>query len=88
MREVGIDLSTGVTAKLTDELAAGVDHARHDGLRRSVPRRAWAERDDWPLEDPKGQSLDRVREIRDEVRDRVAALLWREGWSDGTRPAR
>ena len=37
-------------------------------------------RDDWPLEDPKGKPIARVREIRDDVRDRVAALLRREGW--------
>jgi arsenate reductase len=30
---------------------------------------------DWALEDPDGQSLDRVREIRDEVRDRVRDLF-------------
>ena len=35
-------------------------------------------REDWPLPDPKGQSLDAVRAIRDEVRDRVRALLVRE----------
>jgi arsenate reductase len=38
------------------------------------------ERDDWPLDDPKGQSIARVREIRDEIRDRVAALVDARGW--------
>ena len=37
-------------------------------------------RDDWPLEDPKGKPVERVRAIRDEVRDRVDALLATEGW--------
>jgi arsenate reductase len=36
-------------------------------------------RDDWPLEDPKGKPVQRVREIRDEVRARVEALIGREG---------
>ncbi len=40
-------------------------------------------RDDWPLEDPKGKPIERVREIRDDVRARVAALLQREGWARG-----
>jgi arsenate reductase len=40
-------------------------------------------RDDWPLEDPKGQPLGRVRAIRDDIRDRVRALIEREGWSPG-----
>jgi len=30
---------------------------------------------DWALDDPDGEDLDRVREIRDEVRDRVSALF-------------
>jgi arsenate reductase len=38
-------------------------------------------RDDWPLEDPKGKPLSRVREIRDEVQRRVGELLAKEGWS-------
>ena len=33
------------------------------------------ERDDWPLPDPKGQSLERVREIRDDIRAHVTALV-------------
>jgi arsenate reductase (thioredoxin) len=33
------------------------------------------ERDDWPLEDPKGRSLGRVRKIRGEVETRVHAML-------------
>jgi protein-tyrosine-phosphatase len=30
---------------------------------------------DWGLDDPDGEELDRVREIRDEIRDRVRALF-------------
>jgi len=39
--------------------------------------------DDWPLPDPKGQPIERVREIRDEIRRRVGALLEQEGWRRG-----
>ncbi|MGA9521979.1 MAG: arsenate reductase ArsC, partial [Myxococcaceae bacterium] len=39
-----------------------------------------ARRDDWALEDPKGKSMERVREIRDDVRSRVATFVTREGW--------
>jgi arsenate reductase len=38
------------------------------------------ERDDWPLTDPKGQSVERVREIRDEIEGRVHKLLAAKGW--------
>jgi hypothetical protein len=39
---------------------------------------------DWPLEDPKGKPLARVREIRDEVRERILQLLAAEGWDRGS----
>jgi arsenate reductase len=32
-------------------------------------------RDDWPLDDPASQPIERVREIRDEIRARVATLI-------------
>jgi len=35
-------------------------------------------RDDWPLRDPKGQPMDEVRNIRDEIRGRVLSLLEKE----------
>src|SRR6266545_4262707 len=37
-------------------------------------------RDDWPIEDPKGKPLERVRKIRDEIRQRVERLIDKEGW--------
>ena len=43
-----------------------------------VPARA---REDWPLSDPKGQALEAVRSIRDEIRVRVEDLVRRRGWS-------
>ena len=31
--------------------------------------------EDWVLEDPAGQNLDVVRKVRDDIKDRVEALL-------------
>jgi len=42
------------------------------------------QRDDWPLEDPKGKPVERVREVRDEIRDRVEALVDKHGWTAST----
>ncbi len=39
-----------------------------------------AVRDDWPLEDPKGKPMARVREIREEIRERVRTLVQQRGW--------
>ncbi len=83
MREVGIDLSGRTPQKLTDELARGAQMLITMGCGEQCPVVPGLRRDDWPLEDPKGKPLPRVREIREEVRARVVALLQREGWSRG-----
>jgi arsenate reductase len=35
-------------------------------------------RDAWPLQDPKGMPIEKVRAIRDEIKQRVQELLGRE----------
>ena len=80
MKEAGIDLSTAPTTRLTTELALGVQMLVTMGCGDRCPVVPGVARDDWPLEDPKGQSLDRVRGIRDDIRRRVEALLARQGW--------
>ena len=79
MREVGIDLSAAVPRKLTDELARGATMLVTMGCGEECPVVPGLRREDWPLEDPKGKSVERVREIRDEVRARGAQLLVGEG---------
>jgi len=80
MAEVGIDLS-GVTPRLlTDDLAADAAILITMGCREACPVVPGLRREDWPLEDPKGKTAERVREIREEVRQRVVSLIEREGW--------
>ncbi|HEX8438161.1 arsenate reductase ArsC [Archangium sp.] len=81
MAEVGIDLSGAKPQRLTDELAQGAQWLITMGCGEACPHVPGLKRDDWPLEDPKGQPVERVREIRDEVRSRVSAFLAREGWA-------
>jgi len=81
MKEVGIDLSNASPQKLTDELARGATMLITMGCGEACPVIPGLRRDDWPLEDPKGKPVERVREIRDEVRDRIAELVAREGVS-------
>ena len=81
MREVGIDLSQQKPQKLNDDLARQAQMLVTMGCGEQCPVVAGLKRDDWPLEDPKGKPVQRVREIRDEVRARVQALLEVEGWA-------
>jgi arsenate reductase (thioredoxin) len=80
MREVGVDLVGASTTKLTPEVARQAQVLVTMGCGDECPYVPGAKRDDWPLEDPKGKSIERVREIRDEIRDRVQALIEHEGW--------
>lgn len=80
MGEIGIDLSGARPQRLTAELAAGCSLLVTMGCGEECPYVPGVEIDDWPLPDPKGQPLDRVREIRDEVRRRVADLVEKRGW--------
>ena len=83
MREVGIDLAGASTTRLTPELAQSTQVLVTMGCGDECPYVPHARRDDWPLEDPKGKPIERVREIRDDIRERVRSLIEREGWSDG-----
>lgn len=80
MREVGIDLSSARPQLLTTELAAGARHLVTMGCGEECPYLPGLKVQDWPLEDPKGKPQGRVREIRDEIRDRVKGLIEAEGW--------
>jgi arsenate reductase len=83
MREVGIDLAAVVPRRLTDDLAAGVDMLVTMGCGEACPVVHGVERDDWPLEDPKGHPIERVREIRDDVERRVRRLVDDRRWGAG-----
>lgn len=80
MREVGIDLSDAKPQKLTDELARGAHWLITMGCGDQCPYVPGLIRDDWALQDPKGQPVERVREIRDDIRRRVEALVDANGW--------
>jgi arsenate reductase len=80
MRGVGIDLSTAQPTRLTHELAAGAQLLVTMGCGESCPVVPGLRRQDWNLPDPKGQPIERVRAIRDDVRNRVERLITAEGW--------
>ena len=80
MAELGMDLSAARPQRLTDDLAASADWLITMGCGEQCPHVPGLRRDDWPLTDPKGQSVAAVREIRDEIARRVAELVAREGW--------
>ena len=80
MREVGIDLSRNAPQRLTDDLARSASLLITMGCGDECPYIPGLERDDWPFPDPKGRPIDEVRRVRDEIRDRVSALVDAHHW--------
>jgi arsenate reductase len=80
MREAGIDLAAATPRLLTPELARGATLLVTMGCGDECPVVPGAERQDWPLQDPKGQPPEAVRRIRDEIRGRVQALIAAHRW--------
>lgn len=80
MRECGLDLSTAQPTRLTDKLAHQAQLLVTMGCGEACPVIPGLRREDWNLVDPKGQSRDQVRLIRDAVQRRVEALVEANGW--------
>ena len=78
MLEVGIDLRDAKPQKLTSALASEAALLVTMGCGDDCPYVPGLRRDDWLLPDPKGQSIDSVRKIRDDIRERVVILLVKE----------
>jgi glycerol uptake facilitator-like aquaporin/protein-tyrosine-phosphatase len=75
MREIGIDLSAARPQKLTEELARGADVLVTMGCGEQCPYVPGLRVVDWQIPDPKGQPIERAREIRDQIHEQVKGLL-------------
>ena len=75
MKELGIDLSTRLPRKLTDEDAEWADVVVTMGCGDECPFIPGKRYIDWDLPDPKGRPLEEVRATREEIERRVAELL-------------
>lgn len=80
MRDIGIDLADAKPQKLTQELAQDAYLLVTMGCGDECPYVPGLKRADWPLQDPKDQSADRVTEIRNDIRRRIADLISHEKW--------
>lgn len=81
MQQIGIDLATATPQRLTREIAEQAHLLITMGCGDECPVVPGLRRDDWPLPDPHGQPIERVRGIRDEIEARVRALVAAEGWA-------
>jgi arsenate reductase len=77
MREVGIDISNQKSKEITEDMIRNSYKTVNMGCmdKDSCPTLFLANVLDWNLEDPKGKSIEKVREIRDEIDRRVNELV-------------
>lgn len=75
MAEEGIDLTHATPKVLTTEAVQNSDVVITMGCGDTCPIFPGKRYEDWELEDPARKDLETVRRIRDDIRDRVTALL-------------
>ena len=75
MREVGIDITDEFSKPWTEEIVRAADVVVTMGCGDACPVYPGIRYVDWELEDPAGQPIDTVRRIRDDIQQRVRALL-------------
>lgn len=77
MREDGIRLDGQVPKLLTQEMADEADKiiSMGCGVDAAACPAKFLLTEDWGLDDPAGQPIERVRQIRDQIRSRVEAML-------------
>jgi arsenate reductase (thioredoxin) len=77
MKEVGIDISRQKSKELTDEMIRESDKVINMGcMDKGFCPTIWLPKViEWNLEDPKGKSIEEVREIRDEIERRVKEIV-------------
>jgi arsenate reductase len=75
MAELGIDITAQSPKVVTPEAVEASDVVITMGCGETCPYYAGVSYRDWKLDDPAGQPLDTVRAIRDDIADRVRALI-------------
>ncbi len=75
MAELGIDLTSATPKLLTADAVRRTDVVITMGCGDTCPYFPGVSYRDWPLPDPAGRPLEEVRAIRDQIAERVRALV-------------
>ncbi|MGI0022793.1 MAG: arsenate reductase ArsC [Nitrososphaeraceae archaeon] len=77
MKELGDDISRQKSKEITEEMIRSSTRIVNMGCieKESCPTLFLHNLIDWNIEDPKGKSVEKVREIRDEINERVKKLV-------------
>jgi arsenate reductase (thioredoxin) len=75
MEEIGVDLRTEFPKPLTDEVVRAADVVITMGCGDACPLYPGKRYEDWEVADPADQPIEIVRQVRDDIRGRVEALV-------------
>ena len=77
MREVGIDISNQKSKDITEDMMRNSTKIVNMGCmeKGACPTLLLHNVVDWKTEDPKGKSIEKIREIRDQIEQRVMELV-------------
>ena len=77
MKEKGIDISSNRPKLLTSKMIEEADQVITMGcsVEKFCPAPLFKKTTDWNLEDPKGKTIEKTREIRDEIENKVKTLI-------------
>lgn len=75
MAEIGLDLDEAFPKPLTDDVVQAADVVITMGCGDACPIYPGKRYQDWELIDPAGQSIEVVREIRDQIKSNVEGML-------------
>lgn len=75
LEEIGLDLEGHFPKPLTDDVIRAADYVITMGCGDACPVYPGKRYMDWELEDPAGEGIEKVREIRDEIGRRIDTLL-------------
>ena len=75
MAEVGIDITTEQPKILTSDAVSRADVVITMGCGDTCPYFPGKRYEDWELADPAGQPIEVVRQVRDDLHDRIQALV-------------
>jgi arsenate reductase len=80
MQEIGIEIVHCVPQKMNYQSCSDARHVITFGCGDECPVVFGATTQDWFVGDPRGKPLERVREIRDEIKTQVEAFLTKHAW--------
>jgi arsenate reductase len=84
MSDAGIALWPSIPRRLSPPLAMTAGHLITIGCEGECPFYAGVKVEEWPIDDPRGLPIERVRGIRDEIRERVQQMIDVHAWSSPT----